>query len=300
MSIRKEISNRIQGIAILMMIVHHLFAFPDRLMFDYISVWGGIETFVGSMCKICVSIFAFLSGYGWYKRKVAGFYVISKSLKLFVLHVLILTVYYIADMQPLNVTDVLQNVFCINNRLNHAAWYIPFYIIALASMLLWQRIDLTWVKWAFVTAIFFGIEAILNATDVTIFSWADSYLQYMPVVLSGYVAGKSKQLGVLQSKFNKNIKSAVMIVVLLLAVLACRVLTGSEIAGFHFIWIYTPPIMFCLNYLCDAISDKNLISLLLDFMSKYSTEFWLLNAIFTTGIIWIQRLCFCRNYLLLL
>lgn len=62
MSIRKEISNRIQGIAILMMIVHHLFAFPDRLMFDYISVWGVLKHLLAQCAKYVFQYLHFFLG----------------------------------------------------------------------------------------------------------------------------------------------------------------------------------------------------------------------------------------------
>ena len=66
----KENTKQIKGIAILLMLAHHLFAFPDRIPYDmslqtsfYLS---GMELteIIGNFGTICVSLFMFLGGYG--------------------------------------------------------------------------------------------------------------------------------------------------------------------------------------------------------------------------------------------
>lgn len=70
--ISKENSMLLYGVAILLMIYHHLFGFPGRLNGDYISILNcvsGIENFdimLGKCCKLCVAIYVFVSGYGCY------------------------------------------------------------------------------------------------------------------------------------------------------------------------------------------------------------------------------------------
>lgn len=70
----KENTKQIKGIAILLMMAHHLFAFPARMPFGtslqtpfYIS---GMELteLIGGFGKICVSIYMFMGGYGLFKR----------------------------------------------------------------------------------------------------------------------------------------------------------------------------------------------------------------------------------------
>ncbi len=67
-----ETSKYLKAVAIVMMIVHHFFAFPNRLMANDLFVSIGsiqgkpIEQIIGEMCKLCVCIFAFISGYGTY------------------------------------------------------------------------------------------------------------------------------------------------------------------------------------------------------------------------------------------
>lgn len=66
----QKISRYIKAIAIIMMVIHHFFAFPDRWLESNLFITGGyiggkpVEQMLGEMCKLCVCIFAFISGYG--------------------------------------------------------------------------------------------------------------------------------------------------------------------------------------------------------------------------------------------
>ncbi len=68
----RENTKLIKGIAVLLMLAHHMFAFADRIPsgFSY-STWlymgeHSYLSLIGSFGKICVSLFLFLGGYGWY------------------------------------------------------------------------------------------------------------------------------------------------------------------------------------------------------------------------------------------
>lgn len=65
--ISKKDTKALYGIAILLMIFHHCFCIPARLNNDYISILGAkweIETKLAWVGKLCVAIYAFISGYG--------------------------------------------------------------------------------------------------------------------------------------------------------------------------------------------------------------------------------------------
>lgn len=68
----KDHTKIAKGVAILLMLTHHLFAFPERIHLSqgYISILSignnNIEFILGVFGKICVSIYMFLSGYGIY------------------------------------------------------------------------------------------------------------------------------------------------------------------------------------------------------------------------------------------
>lgn len=63
----KDDSKFIYGIAILLMIYHHLAAFPERFNFNFQYLFSSdIEIYLGIFAKICVALYAFISGYGLY------------------------------------------------------------------------------------------------------------------------------------------------------------------------------------------------------------------------------------------
>jgi len=70
----KENTKQIKGIAILLMMAHHLFVFPERMPYDTAIqtpfFLSGMELteLIGGFGKICVSIYMFMGGYGLLKR----------------------------------------------------------------------------------------------------------------------------------------------------------------------------------------------------------------------------------------
>lgn len=70
--ISKEESKLLQGVAVCLMVFHHLFDFPDRIQIPYVSLLNfslvGLEALIASFGRICVAIFAFNSGYGMRKN----------------------------------------------------------------------------------------------------------------------------------------------------------------------------------------------------------------------------------------
>lgn len=64
----KDETQYVKGISILLMYIHHLFRFPDRINENYILVGSvfntSFEYILGDFGKLCVGIFLFISGYG--------------------------------------------------------------------------------------------------------------------------------------------------------------------------------------------------------------------------------------------
>lgn len=64
LSLSLDESNALKGIALVLLLCHHLFYIQNGLFDDiYISGHGLVNTF-GVLCKVCVALFVFLSGYG--------------------------------------------------------------------------------------------------------------------------------------------------------------------------------------------------------------------------------------------
>ncbi len=127
----KDYSEMVKGIAVLMMILHHLWGFPEKIPELPLS---HLEVQVGAACKICVSIFMFLSGYGLY-------YTFGKKGTIRVLH-RVLNVYkrfwqvflifvpvgFLFLSKPFVWQEFFSNLFCLKFSYNHEWWFLGTYI----------------------------------------------------------------------------------------------------------------------------------------------------------------------------
>lgn len=72
----KKQSNIVKGIAILMLLWHHLFINQEETLSKFTSIFTingvPIESTFSTICKVCVSIFLFVSGYGCFKSYSSG------------------------------------------------------------------------------------------------------------------------------------------------------------------------------------------------------------------------------------
>lgn len=60
----KNDTNILKGVALLLLLCHHLFYINNGLYDDIFIVGHGLVNEFGKVCKVCVPIFVFLSGYG--------------------------------------------------------------------------------------------------------------------------------------------------------------------------------------------------------------------------------------------
>lgn len=84
----REHTKAIKGIAVVLMLLHHIAGFPERFPVGFegfSSIWTGFvdEGYLEELAKcgkICVPVFFFLGGYGLYKRWESGKFSLSGSI----------------------------------------------------------------------------------------------------------------------------------------------------------------------------------------------------------------------------
>ncbi len=151
--ITKEQSTQLQGLAVLLMIYHHFFndltIYGDALRFwkpDWIITfaWFG---------KICVGIFAFVSGYGMQRvlerRKEPGaFSCLRQVMRLLVRYWIVflpfMGLFFVMGKRSFEPREFVENFFCLRSTYNGAFWYVQEYVIFMALALLlagWLRLD---------------------------------------------------------------------------------------------------------------------------------------------------------------
>ena len=147
--ITKKQSAILQGVAIFMMVYHHLYSYAVE--YESLLPFLQVDTVrtIAWFCKICVGIFAFVSGYGMYyvmkqlpgkqfgRRLLAEYRcVLVRILKLYAKLWLVLAIYmgiYFGVLRlPFTVTELLGNLTALAPTYNGAWWYVEQY----AKMLL--------------------------------------------------------------------------------------------------------------------------------------------------------------------
>lgn len=179
--LNKNHTKMLQGLAILMMLYHHLFSTPEALGVEYSSLlkFGdvNIELHMAWFFKICVAIYAFVSGYGLYKSfanskagKSLSFWEILKSDYVIVLKKLFsfYTVYWLVFIifvpigfvfydKQFNIKEFVMNFLGIESTYNGAWWYVLQYLKMLLTLPLvdavfthFKEIKETIIKYSFV------------------------------------------------------------------------------------------------------------------------------------------------------
>lgn len=161
---RKE-SLSIKGIAIVLMLIHHLFTWGQA---RYISMAHvilpnnlTIEGFFGVFGKICVTLYLFLSGYGFSckylkkpKEKVVWYESLMSAWKVYRKYLLVLIIFlpygFINHIYSMNMKTVIANIIAFNTSYNQECWFLFVYILIviliLPLLVKWQnKINTKWI-----------------------------------------------------------------------------------------------------------------------------------------------------------
>ena len=138
----------LQAVAVMLMVWHHLFAFPERIAVPYVLVLDGLfhlETLMSYFGKICIAIFAFVSGYGMRKMTltVGGIGIIENYKRVFrqllkffgrywMVFFVFIPVGYVLKVYPFDIRSFLYGVVGAS-AYNEEWWYITCYIQALVA-----------------------------------------------------------------------------------------------------------------------------------------------------------------------
>lgn len=134
-------ADQVKGVAILMLILHHLFLFPSSNPWFtgvFGNNWGGIEFFLSSIGKLCIPFFFFVSGYGlwmsskgesslWKKTfvRVKNLYVIY----VVTVFVTVLLLYLWDGVFPLHsLRQAVETFLGVNVALNGSWWFFIVYV----------------------------------------------------------------------------------------------------------------------------------------------------------------------------
>ena len=142
----------VKGLAVIMMLWHHLFTFPEKLndgiTFQNIYIFKNgqtLEYILGDFGKLCVAIFIMISGYGVYKsfrvtnenytenivRRVKNIYI--KFWEVFIIFVPIGLILHSEKITNYKM-DWIKNFFALETNFNGEWWFLTQYILIILML----------------------------------------------------------------------------------------------------------------------------------------------------------------------
>ena len=302
-----------KGIAITLMMIHHLFRFPDRIQdVSYISILSigntSLEYLLGDFGNICIAMYLFLSGYGLYMstQKKENFTLkdsAKKAIKfltsywvVFIIFVPIGLIWFSESARyHFNIAGFLANFFTLSSTYNSEWWFVRLYIELLLLFPIIKRILKRGIKASLAIILSCYIIAIVMEVIPIILpglSMLKKNLLYLDIrnilfwqmsFCSGFIIAKLN----LFSRINKSICSRKLdkrsySIIIILAIISIRI--GATYL-FQFIgkgnatyvdFILAPPfILICTNFIINSKS-KSIFSIL----GRHSTNMWLTHTFF--------------------
>lgn len=291
-----EVSQIVKGIAIIIMVFHHLFGNLEWVMEGnrFFSIPFGsqsLEYFFAVPGKICISIYAFLSGYGLYtsyqhkkqNAKTAAKRVFSVLTNWWLIVLLCFLPLAIICEQQIDYKTVLKHLLLIENRWCPFADYLLFYVTALVTYpaIHWLLNKVNRPFLFFLGTPFVGM-AVRKAIDLTVpqgilYQILYFYFLYIAYIIAGSCVCQSKIFIKAHNWLNSKKWNKVWIkVVLVFTVIPVRWLVKNKLIFDSFL---ATMVVFLL---VEIIQERqhSLIFRGMHFLGKHSTNIWFMHAVF--------------------
>ncbi len=281
-------SMALKGIAVILMVLHHGLGLPgewfeEGLGFGHIILGErNLYQVAGNPLKLCVSIFAFLTGYSYcIKRQYTFKYGIKKAWGLltkywFVLFFVFYPLGYFISGHIPGVKEIIFNTFSIHQRAVSFSWYVLFYVLCMCSLPLLVRlvtgkspVDFVGLPILF-TVVIWGLDRIVIQKWYLIADMRD-YFYWMPIVWIGYLCA---YYGVYETR-----KREVNKILCWIILWGIPVLRGmcSEILRMNMDVIYAPIFIFAF---INIVNEGSKMCVFWEFFGRYSMYIWFLHALF--------------------
>lgn len=302
----KENVNMVKGLAIILMVIHHTFAFPERISdIDWTSSLFNIEVHIAEFGRICVFIYLFLSGYGlfYYAENNNGVTykdIIKRAIKLLKRYWLIMILFiplgFLLKVYTLNIKEFIMNFLTVSYSYNGEWWFVNTYILLIFIF----PIIYKYINKIPVLGII-GISLVINMISITvglIINNIDNILLirsirlvliYQLDFITGCIFYKYMIMDkIYQYMQDRNLNKLTINIIMLLSCVAIRKIT--TIADFMI-----GPIVILNSIL---IIKKLKLEKIFSFMSRHSTNIWLTHSFFC--YYYFQELIFWPKYSMLI
>lgn len=293
----KQHTQIAKGVAILLMLAHHLFAFPTRIYVEqgYISMLSirgyNIEYLIGVVGKFCIAMYLFLSGYGIYMIiQKKGTFTLKDSFKrvknmyinYWIVFMIFIPIGFIFFNKNFNIREFILNLLGVSSLYNGEWWFFRLYIelilvvpllkIVVSDNLFKSLINITGLM--MLGIVFRIIPNIKYITSSIIYGDITNLLYYQSSFCMGYICAKFDIYSEVIKQFIKyKIDNKFVYILLAISVVVIRyIIRNNEIIDF----ILAPIFIFAMvNILYNSVVHKLFITL-----GKHSTNMWLTHSFF--------------------
>lgn len=300
-NISKEESFTIKGIAILLMLIHHFFTFPQWIVAGRYLPNSELALIFSSPTKLCVCIFAFLNGYAFALGNRTYKDTINKIRKIFANYWFIaipaiLFAVFICNYK-LTKIEIVKELFGLSSAVMIFAWYVPFYCVSIIIITLMQKyLDKSigsglLIGIALPICAFYLLKNLSLPTEIkTLFN---NLKHWFPCIAVGYLSYKYngiEKFGILTKKLNCEFVSIALILVCFMG--------RYFISGLDFIYCF----LLVFSIINLHIGNKKIIGQFLQCCGKNSSNMWFLHCLYFAVATreFIQPLAYWAKYPILI
>ena len=310
--ITSEKTLHLKGIALLLLMWHHLFGV------EYLSGWsaitpgtGGASYVSGASGKICLAIFLFCSGYGLYKSYVAKespskTYILKRLAKTLIPYwiVMIIAIAYLLFAGRFEPKYIFVNLFALLHSTDILyvtfSWFIKLYVLLLLVLPLVRLIERKWKKNAIIDILIYIAVPFASALGLARFFHEDTFESIPSFLMSTLVFLLAWfplfAIGMLFAKYDtyKKVRSfadkfpgylVIVLAVLIIGNMIYLRFIVNNFLGDSILYhccmadVFFGPVFVCaFLLLMDNMKHKS--RYVLPFIGKNSVFYWLLSGMF--------------------
>lgn len=297
----KQNTLQIKGVAILCMIIYHLFAFPERLP-NYICIdWFGSS--ITKAFQICVPIYLFMAGYGLqctYQNKHTKWYDILNRIKKtyksfwwvalpFIILGIIVNYYHIDSLGGLE--ELILNIIGVKCSYNGEWWFFSLYIELLILFYFISKLNIKWEYYLGIMLFILILCRLLNKfLPLEHYGIIGRHLKMIIINVNIFMIGcffsKYNLYNVIINKIDNYRMGIVVSLFSLITPILVRVyIPMIGITELFFVPIFIVGIVY--------MSRLRYISKYLEFVGKHSMNLWLIHSFFI--YYFLNRITFFYN-----
>ncbi|MBQ8538992.1 MAG: acyltransferase [Ruminococcus sp.] len=199
--IEKDATNVLKGFALILMFVHHFFTFPDwyvdGVSYPYLLDFA---EYMQGPSKICVPIFAFLTGYFYYYSKEKNMrYSARKITDVWFTYLIVFLVLLVPavlfSVYEFTLENLVLEILGLYTPTMFFCWYVIFYITTMLVLPLYAKISerccafILMVLSVIPTMIYYTLQPVLTGLASNLLTFAVSFV-FFPCVGIGFIFAK--------------------------------------------------------------------------------------------------------------